>query len=70
MRTEDMMDTILTPGDTGTTMTRARPPGTGTAAIMTRQNTIMTRRTSTGLWLMTDLGWPGLCTGKIHINFM
>ena len=68
VRTGDMMTTILTPGDTGTTMirtdtARARPPGTGTAATMTRRSTIMTRRTTTGPWHMTDPGAPGLCTG-------
>ena len=70
VRTGDMMTTILSPGDTGSTMTRtdmarARPPGTGTAATMTRRSTIMMRRTTTGPWLMTDPGAPGLCTGNV-----
>ena len=70
VRTGDTMTTILSPGDTGTTMTRtdmarARPPGTGTAATMTRRSTTMTRRTITGPWRMTDPGAPGLCTGTL-----
>ena len=69
VRTGDTRTTILTPGGTGATMTRrdtarARPRGTGTAGIMTRRSTIMTRRTTTDPWPMTDPGGPGPSTGN------